>query len=108
MLSNDNDLCIFCQIYERTSWGSRQTRHGELVHFGGPIIIEKLLNADLFGGLGLFRPGSMAALYLNIHVHLGCRRNISIYTKSPSIARYGETKDIRALDWCPGSVVCLL
>ena len=48
---------LFCQMDERTGWGERQTRHGELVRLGGPKIIEKLLNADLFGSLGLLRPG---------------------------------------------------
>ena len=46
---------LFGQI--RTDyWGSRQTRYREPVRFGGPIIIEKLLNINLFGSLDLLRP----------------------------------------------------
>ncbi len=46
----------FSVRYQRTGWRSRQTRYRELAQFGGPIIIEKLLNADLFGSLDLLRP----------------------------------------------------
>ena len=45
---------------------------------------------------------------LDLHAHLGCRRNISTHTK-PSICVYSEeTRDIRALGWCPGPITILL
>ena len=41
--------------YERTGWGSRLTGYGELVSFGGPVIIEKLFKVDHFANVFLLR-----------------------------------------------------
>ena len=75
---------------------------------GGPILIEGLLDVDLFDILVLLCPWQMAALDLNLYAHNRCRRNISICAQA-SVSGCGEsTEDIRALDWCPGPVVFLL
>ena len=76
--------------------------------FGGPILIERLLNVDLFDILAFLCPRQMTTLDLNLYVHNRCRRNISIYVQA-SVSECGEeTEDIRALNWCPGPVVFLL
>ena len=73
--------------------------------FGGPILIERLFNVDLFDILVLFCPREMTALDLNLYTHMGCRRNIPIYAQASVSVRSQETEDIQALDWCPGAVV---
>jgi len=64
--------------YKPTGLGSRLTLYGELVRFGRRIIIEELLNVDLFVGRFFLRPREVMAL-LDPYAHPGCRRNISTY-----------------------------
>ena len=72
---------------------------------GGPILIEMLFNVNLLDILVLLRPGYVTALDLNLYTHMGCRRNISVYSQASVSVRSEEKEDIRALDWCPGAVV---
>ena len=99
--------------YDRAGWGSRLTRYGELVLFGSPIIIEKDLKVDLFCNLFLLCPRCTTVLHLDLHAHLGCRGNTSTDAHASASVSCKESKDIRALGWCPGPVVfrfqlCLL
>ena len=75
---------------------------------GGPILIEGLLNVDLFDILVLLYPRQMTALDLNLYAHNRCRRNTSIYAQASMSGCGEETEDIRALDWFPGPIVFLL
>ena len=74
----------------------------ELVLFGGPILIERLFNVNLFDILVLFCPQEMTTLDLNLYTHMGCQRNIPIYAQASVSVHSQETEDIQALDWCPG------
>jgi len=104
MPSNNNDLCASLSdvsgLVETTL-----TRYCKLVAVRGPIVIEKLLDVDQYASLFLLRPWEVAALHLNLHTHLGCRRNIAIYAQGSASVHSEESKDIRALRWCPGPVV---
>ena len=44
----------------------------------------------------------MTALHSDLSADLGRRRSISIHANPPISVRIGETRDIRALCWCPG------
>lgn len=48
----------------------------------------------------------MTTFHLDLNAHLGTRRNISTYAQASASTHFKGTKDIRALDWCPGLVVC--
>ena len=63
--------------------------------FGGPILIERLLNVNLFDIMVLLRPWEMTALDLNLYTHKGCRRNTSVYAQSSVSVRSEEAEDIR-------------
>jgi len=75
------------------------------VLFGGPVLIKKLVEANLLDIPVLLREQQMTTVHLNLYAHPGCRRNISIYAHASVSARCKETEDIRALDWCPRPVV---
>ena len=63
------------------------------------------MKVDLFCGLFLLRPRCMTVLHLELHAHLGCRRNTSADAHASASVDCEERKDIRALGWCPGPVV---
>ena len=75
---------------------------------GGPILVEGLLDVDLFDILVLLYPRQMTALDLNFYAHNRCRKNISICVQASVSGCSEETEGIRVLDWCPGLVVFLL
>ena len=47
----------------------------------------------------------MTVLHVDLHAHLGCRRNTSTDVHALESVGCEKTKDIRALGWCPGPVV---
>ena len=73
--------------------------------FGGPILIKRHSNVDLFGILVLLGPRQMSALELNRYTQMGCWRYISTYVQASLSVRSEVTGDVRALDWCPGPIV---
>src|SRR5258706_14792496 len=90
---------------KQTGWGWLPTRDREFVLFGGPILIEGLLDVDIFDILVLLCPRQMTALDLNLYTRIRCWRNISICAQALVSGCSGETEDTRALDWYPGLVV---
>ena len=76
--------------------------------FGDPILIERLLNVDIFDIPALLCPRQMTVLDLNLYADMRCRRDISIYAHASVSGCSEETEDIRASDWCPGLVVFAL
>jgi len=93
-----------CQI-QADSWKLRLTGYRGLVRFGGLILIEKFLEVNQLASLFLLRPRSMTPLHLDLHAHLGSRRNTSTCALDSDSVRGEEIRDIRALGWCPGPVV---
>jgi len=47
----------------------------------------------------------MTLPHLDLRVDLGGWKNTSAYRRLSANVRSGESRDIRALDWCPGPVV---
>ena len=43
----------------------------------------------------------MAALNLDLHAHLGCRRNLSAYAHTLGNICHEKSEDVRAMGWCP-------
>jgi len=43
----------------------------------------------------------MTALHLDLHAHLGCRRNLSAYAHTLVQLCHEESEDVRAMGWCP-------
>lgn len=80
-LSNDNDFCVPDQI-SSDSLGITLTLYRKLVRFGNRMIIEEFLEVNNHASLFLFCPRSIAALHSDVHAHLGCWRNLPIYTGS--------------------------
>ena len=78
MLSNDGDLCASIRFERAARVRTRLTRYHELVLFGDPIGIEKLVNVDLFRGLVLLRPWHVTPLHLDLDAHCSGRRNVSM------------------------------
>ena len=95
MLSKIDDLC-FVVRHERTNRSSQLTLYGEFMIFGAPIVIEKALYVNDFVHRSALRLKRIGADSLDLHTHLGCRRNISTNTE-PSVCVYSEeTRDVRA------------
>ena len=78
MLSDDDDLCASIRHEQAARVRTRLTRYREIVFFGGPIGIEKLVNVDIFRGLVLLRPWQVIPLHLDLDAHHSGRRNISM------------------------------
>ena len=107
VLSKFDVLCSVVR-HDRTNRASQLTLYGEFMIFGAPIVIEKVLYVNDFVRLSARRLKRIAADSLDLHPHLGCWGNISTRT-GPSVCAYSkETRDIRALGWCPGPVTILL
>ena len=80
--SNDNDLCAPLSDMNGLGCGTRLTRYRELARFGGPILIEELLEVNLVAVLFLLCQKKVTTLRFDVHAHLECRRNIPIYSKA--------------------------
>ena len=63
------------------------------------------MKVDDFARLSVLCQKSMTALHSDLSADLGCWKDISIYAHPPMSVRIEETRDIRALCWCPGVIV---
>ena len=103
ILSKIDGLCSVVR-HERINRSSQLTLYGEFTIFGAPIVIEKVLYVNDFVRLSARCLKRIAADSLDLHAHLGYRRNTSTHT-GPSVCVYNETaRDIRELGWCPDAV----
>lgn len=73
--------------------------------FGGPVIVEQLLEVNHFASVFLLHPRKVTTRGLYLHAQLGYRRNVSTYAQASDGVCNEEMKDIQPLRWCPSLVV---